>query len=145
MTLLSTDQSTWGDKRAFDTIDRAIVNSASASANALRHRLDALTGRILNSAETNSTVVVTTTLVAVAILAVFFSTTMSWRNFWRRNNTASAPPHVSDHDYSYITPNDIGPSSSADYGDYRTPAAARRPGSREDAGARAAMDGGAKD
>lgn len=141
MTLLSTDQSTWGEKRAFDTIDRAIVNSASASANALRHRLDALTGRIQNNPETNNTVV-TTTLLAVAILAVFFSTTMSWRNFWRRNNTASAPPHVSDHDYSYITPNDIGPSSSADYGDYRTPAAAaRRPGSRDDASARAAMDG----
>lgn len=140
MILLSTDQSTWGEKRAFDTIDRAIVNSASASANALRHRLDALTGRIQNNPETNNTLV-TTTLLAAAILAVLFSATMSWRNFWRRNNTASAPPHVSDQDYSYITPNDIGPSSSADYGDHRTPAAARRPGSREDAGARAATDG----
>lgn len=139
MTLLSTDQSTWGEKRAFDTIDSVIVSSASANANALRHRLDALTGRVLGiirehnnpSAGTVLYTVVTPTLLAIAIFAVLFST-MSWRNFWRRNNNhGSAPPHVSDNDYSYITHDDIAPSS-AEY-DYR--AAARQQGSHEDAGA----------
>lgn len=137
MTIQSTGQSTWGEKGAYN-IDSGLVH-VYANANALRHRLEGLTERILGRIHEHTTTITTTnithpdssTTTAVVTLAIttFFAALaivaviMSWRNLWRRNDpnpglsssSSSGPPHVSDNDYSYITHDDIGGPPEYDY------------------------------